>query len=120
QQSCEHLDRRRLAGSVRPEEAEDLRPIDIERDSIHRDLVAEALRELLDADDRILRSHESHAHFCGGDVAPPPSSLAIRTEEYDAVRPDPVSCSRRTLASRQPSLPNPRSHVPSVQFGRPW
>src|SRR2546425_5151077 len=49
----EHLDRRRLPGAVRPEEAEHLGARDVERYAIHRDHVADMPREFNHADDLI-------------------------------------------------------------------
>ena len=52
QQRAQHLDRRRLAGAVRAEEAERLAARDVEVDAAHRLDVAEALDEAADRDRR--------------------------------------------------------------------
>src|SRR5262249_6785196 len=52
EQSAQHPDRRRLAGAVAAEEAEDLAATDVERDVVDRDERAEAPRQTADLDRR--------------------------------------------------------------------
>ena len=55
----DHVERRRLAGAVRPDQAEDRALLHLERDIVERDDAAEAQRGVLERE-------ETHAR-CGGD-----------------------------------------------------
>src|SRR5262249_7384394 len=50
EQPAEHADRRRLAGAVAAEEAEDFAAVHVERHAVHRDEVADPARQSADAD----------------------------------------------------------------------
>src|SRR5262249_51647051 len=59
QESAEHLDRRRLAGAVRAEEAEDLPALDRHREIDHGVERPEAAAETIGGDDGVAGAHAS-------------------------------------------------------------
>ena len=63
-EALQDLDRRGLAGAVRPQQAEDLAAGDVEVDAVHRDEVAVVLDQAADADDRPRRDRvDRHQSF---------------------------------------------------------
>ena len=56
-QRAEHVDRRRLAGAVGPEEPEDLAGGDLEADAAHRLDLVEGLAQVVDLDGQVEFSH---------------------------------------------------------------
>src|SRR5439155_16938357 len=96
--ALEDLDRRRLAGAVRAEQAEDLALLDLEADPAQRLLAAVPLAQILD-EDRGHRSTTTTPAAGNGGSAPPVSAAAMRPQSgwwptTTTVSPRPATAAR--------------------------